>query len=326
MAKFFRSSANRQVLSEPPLISLQACENHSLTLSQAIALYLRLKGQNRPPTFHRGATNASKLLLELCGDKNITAYNRADANKFRDHLLSKDMVGTSIVRVISNIKAIINFATSELGVPPNASFSRLYIDRKAGTQKRQPISIQNIRLLQDICYDWDDEKRWIIGLISDTGLRLGEAVGLAKSDFQVHDDIPVVIVKPHPWRRLKTTSSERIVPLVGAALWARKRILESTKNGEFAFPIYNRGERSNSNSASAALNKWMNVKVANCGSVHGFRHSFRDRLRTVQCPAEVIDQLAGWLTLGVGTAYGDGYPLSVLHKWMKAIACDNVRE
>jgi integrase len=323
---FFRSSADRQIQIEEQTITHKKSVNYSLSLSQAIDLYLRLKGQNRPQTFYRGVDNASKLLIELCGDKNITAYDRTDANNFRDHLMSKNMAGTSIVRCIGNIKAIINFATAELGVPPNTSFSRLYIDRKSGTKERQPVSIKNIRKLQEICREWDDEKRWMIGLISDTGIRLGEAVGLVRKDFQVRDGIPVVIVQPHPWRRLKTANSERTVPLVGAAHWAMKRIIECKKNSEFAFPIYNKTGSSNSNSASAALNKWMNVQISNCGSVHGLRHSLRDRLRTVECPADVVDQLGGWLTHGVGHGYGDGYPLHVLHKWMSAIACDNDRE
>ena len=203
---FFRSSADRQVRTKERAIPQKKSVNYSqsLSLSQALDLYLRLKGQNRPQTFNRGANNASKLLIELCGDKSVTAYDRADANKFRDHLLSKNMAGTSIVRVIGNIKAIINFATSELGVQPNTSFSRLYIDRNAGTKERQPISIQNIKKLQELCREWDDEKRWIIGLISDTGLRLAEAIGLVRNDFQIRDGVPVVIVQPHAWRRLKT--------------------------------------------------------------------------------------------------------------------------
>ena len=32
-------------------------------------------------------------------------------------------------------------------------------------------------------------------------------------------------IKPHPWRSLKTASSERIIPLVGSAKWAADQIL-----------------------------------------------------------------------------------------------------
>ncbi len=33
----------------------------------------------------------------------------------------------------------------------------------------------------------------------------------------------------------------------------------------------------------------------------------RDRLKAVECPAEIIDQLGGWSTAGVGSGYGNGY-------------------
>ena len=44
--------------------------------------------------------------------------------------------------------------------------------------------------LQSLCKDIDDEMRWLIALISDTGMRLGEAVGLLKKDIKLDDRIP----------------------------------------------------------------------------------------------------------------------------------------
>jgi len=53
--------------------------------------------------------------------------------------------------------------------------------------------------------------------------------------------------------------------------------------------------------------------------IHSFRHSMRDRLRAVECPTDVIDSIGGWSKSGAGQNYGTGYPLEVLHKWMKLI-------
>ena len=50
--------------------------------------------------------------------------------------------------------------------------------------------------------------------------------------------------------------------------------------------------------------------------VHGFRHSFRDTLRAIECPSEIINQLGGWSLKSVGEGYGRGYELSVLSKWL----------
>jgi hypothetical protein len=38
----------------------------------------------------------------------------------------------------------------------------------------------------------------------------------------------------------------------------------------------------------------MKEKLSKPYVIHGFRHAFRDRLRAVECPSEIIDQLGGW--------------------------------
>ena len=39
-----------------------------------------------------------------------------------------------------------------------------------------------IKAVQQRCYQVDDEARWAVALVSDTGLRLSEALGLVKDD------------------------------------------------------------------------------------------------------------------------------------------------
>ena len=92
-----------------------------------------------------------------------------------------------------------------------------------------------------------------------------------------------------------------------------------------AFPRYNRGSRTSANSASAAINKWLKNHVPAGCTLHSFRHSLRDRLRAVQCPADIADQIGGWATEGVGQGYGSGYPIEVLMDWMgKTVAATEV--
>lgn len=159
-----------------------------------------------------------------------------------------------------------------------------------------------------------------MALVSDTGMRLAEAAGLHLDDIVLDTSVPRVIVREHPWRRLKTSTSARSVPLVGAALWAAQRVVASKTDDRFAFPRYNKGETTNANSASAALNKWMKPHVPARCTMHSFRHSLRDRLRAVECPSDIVDQIGGWQTEGVGHGYGRGYPLEVLAKWLAATA------
>ena len=182
-------------------------------------------------------------------------------------------------------------------------------------KERQPISLDAIRCIQHECIDIDDENRWLLALISDTGMRLSEAAGLAKDDIVLDADIPHINVRPHPWRRLKTKGSERLVPLTGASLWAAKRLQQH--DSAYAFPRYCDGQTCNANSASAAINKWLKPRASDDAVVHSLRHSMRDRLRAVECPSDIIDQIGGGSSSTVGSSYGKGYELPVLAKWMK---------
>ena len=68
--------------------------------------------------------------------------------------------------------------------------------------------------------------------------------------------IPYVNIIPNSSRQLKTKSSERKIPLVGLSLWAAQQI-SANRNDAFAFPHYTNKDYCSSNSASAALNKWL---------------------------------------------------------------------
>ncbi len=105
--------------------------------------------------------------------------------------------------MFASIKAITNFAINELGLEIRNPFSGVYIP-PSDAQKRHAISIENIRKIQAECYQQDDELRHIVALISDTGMRLAEAVGLHQDDLVLDADVPYVQVREHAWRPLKT--------------------------------------------------------------------------------------------------------------------------
>ena len=289
-------------------------DTHSL--KAAVAVYLRLKGNHRPTTFEVAVRRSCGYLIDCCGMKNLDEYVRSDATKFRDYLFAKGLNGASVARIFGTVRAVINLALSEFGLSIVNSFSNVYFDQSQGVKKRIPVKPEDIEKVQQECYQADDEKRWLIALIADTGIRLGEGAGLLRSDFVEQDGILCVNIRPHPWRSLKTSSSERLIPLVGSSKWAAERILAHPTDSRFAFPNYNDGKRTNANSASAALNKWLKSKIGLSYTIHSFRHSMRDRLRAVECPSEIIDQIGGWLTHGVGNSYGNGYKTLTVYKWL----------
>ena len=130
----------------------------------------------------------------------------------------------------------------------------MHLDKSAGARKRLPIPLDDICKAQYQCRLIDD-LRWLMCLISDTGMCLAEGAGLIKTDIILDADIPYVRLKPHHWQTLKTASSQRKIPLLRGSLWAAQKLLETLWHSPIAFPRYNKRSTTNANSASAALNK-----------------------------------------------------------------------
>ena len=223
-------------------------------MSEATSFYLRLKGDVKDKVFIRAAQRNAASVIEVLGDRPINDYASSEAGKLRDVLLNRGLAVTSIKRMFGSVKTIINLTMAEHGIEGRNPFASIYMPDEI-PEERQPIPLDAIRRIQRECMAVDDENRWLLALISDTGMRLSEATGLARDDIMLDTDMLHIIVRPHPWWRLKTIASERLVPLVGASLWAANRLQQY--DSTYAFTRYCDGLTCNANSASAALNKWL---------------------------------------------------------------------
>ena len=192
-------------------------------LSEAMQLYLQLKGQGKARTFQQAAMRNVGVVIDVVGDKPIADYSTIDAGKVRDMMISRGLSVLSVKRTFITIKAIINLAIAEHGLDIRNPFSSIFMPDEQ-PRKRVSIPVETIRTIQQACYTIDDDMRWPIALISDTGMRLAEAAGLHIDDLHLDYEVPYVDIRPHPWRSLKTRGSQRQVPLVGASVWAAQRI------------------------------------------------------------------------------------------------------
>ena len=78
-------------------------------------------------------------------------------------------------------------------------------------------------------------------------------------------------------------------------------------DGEYLFPRYIKDGKCKADNASAAINKWLKRDFERL-TAHCLRHTFRDRLRAVECPIDLIDQIGGWISVkSIGNGYGKGY-------------------
>ena len=177
---------------EPQKLSQSSC----MTLTEALDLYLMLKGVNKDKTFHRGAERNIQSVLDVLSDRPLDEYSSSDA-AYRDYLLKKGLTTNSVKRSFATIRSVINLAIQEHGLECKNAFSRVYLPDLDDAKKRKPIPIENIREIQQECMFIDDEARWLVALISGTGMRLSEAAGLSVDDIKLDCEIPRIDLKPH---------------------------------------------------------------------------------------------------------------------------------
>lgn len=280
-----------------------------MSLSDALNAYIELR-PSKSKLFYDSTVRHISYLIQATSDKPIKYFTTVDATSFRDWLRAKGLANASIKKAFACIKAIFNLVIKEHGLAIENPFSNIHLPSPTeDAKKRIPISTMDLEMIQTACLKIDDDLRWLVALISDTGMRLSEAAGLKIDDLVLDDEIPHVIIQPHSHRPLKTRSSERVIPLVGTSLWAAQRIKQKV-TGDYCFQRYTNNDRTNANSASAALNKWIKSLTNNKeNTIHGFRHSLRDRLRAADVGIELIDEIGGWSRRTIGSQYGNGYSL-----------------
>jgi integrase len=289
------------------------------TIEEAKELYFKVKGKNKPKLYFISASRNIRYVVNCLGNLPIDCYSTKDAAKFRQWLTDKGVSNSTLQRIFSSIKAIVNLCIQEQGLECSNPFAKVYLPSITDAKKRHPVSIPDLINLSNECTKVDDDIRHLVAIIINTGMRLSEALGLLVTDLHLNEKIPYVIIQPHNHRRLKTQASERIVPLLGVSLWAAKQI-QTNNFSKYCFPRYIIDDTCKSNSASSTLNKWLKTIGNSNNVIHGIRHSWRDRLRNVDSPLDMVDQLGGWSLRSVGQSYGSGYSLETMNKYMILIA------
>ena len=67
---------------------------------------MKLKGQNRPATFKRATVRSCGYVIDVCGDKDLLAYNKSDATSFRDAMVERGLTGSRITRIFGTVKSV----------------------------------------------------------------------------------------------------------------------------------------------------------------------------------------------------------------------------
>lgn len=114
------------------------------------------------------------------------------------------------------------------------------------------------------------ELRVIIYLLVETGARLSEIVNLRPNDIRLDHEIPHIVIRPEQNRELKTSDSEREIPLVGIALPAMKLCPTGFEH------YYDRNTLVSANLMKAF--KQRGLLPTKDHVIYSLRHSFEDRM------------------------------------------------
>ena len=283
------------------------------TLSEIAAEYLALKQIDQAPP-----RVALTTFISLAGDRDVSEYSREDAKLFVHHLEMKGNKTATIRRRINSISAIMNYAYSELDLDKRNPFTRLFI-RNEGDDvfKRGIFTNEQLKLGYAKALASGSSVKLLMPLLGETGCRLAEIVGLRLDDIDLENEL--IHTRPNSARRLKNKTSERVLPLVGYAKLAMIQALTQADD-EWLFPQYIKAGHCYATHASNAVNKWLKKDFGGL-TAHSLRHTFRDRLRAVECPMDMIDQIGGWRSVGgVGVSYGEGYSTEQEQKWMRSVS------
>jgi integrase len=256
--------------------------------------------------------------IDVVGDKAITDVTRKDVLAFQEWWLERirreGVKADSANKNLRHLKDILDSVFVACDMEPSLDLDSLFTKTKLRTGNNSRRSF-DASYVQDVILDshrlkgLNPESRALIYVMADTGARVAEITGLMPGDIRLDGKIPFVHIRSNERRGLKTPQSDRQIPLVGAALCAAQQFPEGL------------ARYASADSASTAINKYFRhhgLNPSDDHSLYSLRHTFKDRLRDVQAPEELIDNLMGHRSRG--PKYGRGHILETKVQWLAKIA------
>ena len=179
------------------------------------------------------------------------------------------------------------------------------VPKRDDKQTRLPLNDADIagakRNLGDNEIGLDKADQLLFRLLATTGMRLSEAFDI--NGEATERGIRYVIAGK------KTEQSERRIPLPAHVLPHLPKAIKG--------PLFDGGPAA----ASKRLNRFLrDVGIADPRKVvHSLRHRAQDRLRAAGCPQDIRWAILGHEEKTVAAGYGEGFPVTLLRKWIDKI-------
>ena len=112
----------------------KAISSSNLKRSDALAIYLRLKGRGKGAAFKAYSDRNLGYVIHCLGDRLIESLGRTEAGQFRDFLIKKGLASASIKRVFASVRVAVNFGISEFGLNCANPYSAAVAELKQSLQ------------------------------------------------------------------------------------------------------------------------------------------------------------------------------------------------
>ena len=299
-------------------------KSEAIHLSEAIK---RFWGYSKPTLLNKNPDQqrkwrnprkkAVKNFINQVGDKPINDITNLDLIKLRDWWLERMKIeqikADTINKDFTHLKGVLETVSAheEIEMDIEKIFKKIHI-KETSRQIRESYSTEFIRdkiFNPENLKTLDQEAKNILYVCASTGARPIEIVNLVKKDIILDESVSYIHIRPRQGYSLKTTESERKLPLVGIALKA----FEAYPSG---FSKYH----GKSDKLTSTINKWLsknNLRPTQKHSLYSLRHSFQDRLNALELNDRIQCQLMGHKFKR--PKYGFGVTLSHLNTIMKNI-------
>jgi integrase len=274
------------------------------------------KSANQIRKWKNPRKKAVSNFVNLNGNKEVKDISKDDTLALRDWWLGRiedeNKNPGSANKDFIHLKTVLKTVSKhfKIGLDINHLFEEIMLPEQSEQTRLPFTSEQIVEILEsEKLEDMDQDARWFAFATAETGARNTEIIGLLPEDIVLSAEVPHINITGRKGHRLKTVHSKRTIPLVGYSLDA----FRARPNG---FPKY----RGNPDQLTNKANKFLRDNgffPSLNHSVYSLRHSFQDRLISVDAPNRLQTSLMGHKF--EGEKYGNGPTLEKKKEWLDKI-------
>lgn len=149
----------------------EAASPRQIQLSKALESYHALKGVGKDALFYRSSSHFVDYAIEALGDRCLSKYSSMDSARLRDDLSKRGLSSSSVKRVFASLRSITNLSIKECGLECSNAFANTFVPDKSGRVRRVSVPLSELVLIRKRCVEMDDDRRWLVAFIIDSGRR-----------------------------------------------------------------------------------------------------------------------------------------------------------